>query len=116
MGIDLWKHILSPLNIWNTSSDMGHNIMELTLTLYHVFKTLFADRYTGPIMYFDWRVSAYVSPFSQVVNFDAAISLWNLKSKHRRNVSLLGKRGQTRVEWEYKSSISWTYLCSGDFK
>ena len=22
----------------------------------------------------------------------------------------------THVEWEYKSSISWTYLCSGDFK
>ena len=22
----------------------------------------------------------------------------------------------TRVEWEYKSNISWTYLCSGDFK
>ena len=77
MGIDLWKHILRPLNIWNTFSDMGRNIMELALTLYHVLKALFADRYTGPIMYFDRCVSAYVSPFSQVVEFDAAISLWN---------------------------------------
>ena len=51
MGIDLGKHILSPLNIWNTFSDMGSYIMELTLTLYHIFKAWFNDGYTGLVMY-----------------------------------------------------------------
>ena len=76
--------------------------------------------YTGSMMCFDRRVSASVRPFWPVVDFNAAIWSWKPKSKHRRNVSLLGKRKWpnhgTRVEWEYKSSISWTYLCSGDFK
>ena len=37
---------------------MGRYIMELIL--YHVFKARFADMYTGPMMYFDRRVSAFV--------------------------------------------------------
>ena len=49
--------------------------------------------YIGTIMYSDWRVSA--CPFWLVVDFDSAIWSWKPKSKHRRNVSLSGKSGQT---------------------
>ena len=35
---NLWKHTRSPFNIQNTFSDMGRDIMERTLTLYHVIK------------------------------------------------------------------------------
>ena len=68
---------------------MRYYTMELTL---HVFKTWFADTYTGPMMHFDRRVSTYEW---RVVDFVMAIWSWRPKSKHRRNVSLSGKSGQT---------------------
>ena len=114
MGIyenTFWAHltfdthsVLWPVTSWN-----------LHCTMYSNYGLLM---YTGPMMYFDTRIS--IRPFWWVVDFDAAIWSWKPNSRHRRNVSLSGKSGQTtagtRVEWEHKSSISWTYLCSGDFK
>ena len=37
-------------------------------------------------------------------------------STKRVSVGQKGPNHGTCMEWEYKSSISWTYLCSGDFK
>ena len=87
--------ILSPFDIWYTSSDMGRYNIRLLLTLYHVFKAWLACKYTGPIMYFDRCVSGYVRPFWRVIDFDAAISSCKSKSKRRGNVSLSCKNGQT---------------------
>ena len=47
------------------------------------------------LMYFDRRVSAYISFFWRVVDLDAAISSWKSKSKHQGNVCLSGKSGQS---------------------
>ena len=53
-----------------------------------------------------------------MVDFDAGIWSRKPKSKHRRNVFLSGKSGQTTAPaWSenINSSISWTYLSSGGF-
>ena len=74
--------------------------------------------YTGSMMYFDKRISAYVL-FGQW-----SILTWHLILKTQVKTSTkrvsVGQKWWpnhgTRVEWEYKSSISCTHLCSGDFK
>ena len=90
---------------------MGRYIMELTL--YHVLKIMVC--WCTQVPWGIWQARISVRPFSLVVDFDAAI--WSWKPKWTKRVS--GQRWPnhgTRVEWEYKSSISWTYLCSGGFK
>ena len=92
---------------------MGHYIMELTL--YHVFKAWFADMYTCPMMYFDRHVSAYVL-FGR---FWRGHLIMKTQVKTSTKLVSVGQKWPnhcTHVEWEYKSSISWTYLCSCDFK
>ena len=111
MGIyenTLWAHLTFETHsvIWAVTSWNSHCTMYSNGLLMN----------TVPMMYFDTGIS--VRPFWPVVDFDADIWSWKLKSKHRRNVSVGQKwlNHDTRVEWEYKSSISWTYLSSGDFK
>ena len=106
MGI---KHILSPFTIWNTFSDMGRYIIELAL--YHVFKVWFAD------------VHRFHDVFRQ--SFLISGRFWRGHLIMKTQVKTSTKRlyveekwpnHGTRVKWEYKSSISWTYQGSGDFR
>ena len=60
-------------------------------------------------MYFDKRVPANLTRLSYHENTSQNINETCLR---RTMVAKIG----TRVEWEYKSSISLTYECSGDFK
>ena len=62
-------------------------------TLHHVFKVWFADVNRFHDVF--WQAHISVRPFWLVVDFDAAVWSWKPKWKHRRNVSLSGKSGQT---------------------
>ena len=72
------------------------------------------------MMYFDMRASALVSPFLASGRFwrgHLIIMETQVKTSIKRvSVGQKLPNHGTRVEWEYKSSISWTYLCSGVFK
>ena len=113
MGIyenTFWTHLTFETHsvIWAVTSWSSH------CTMYSKYGLLV---YRGSMVYFDGRVSAYV--------FFASGRLWRGHLIDKTQVTTSTKRvpvGQkwlnhgTHVEWEYKSSISWTYLCSGDFK
>ena len=84
---------------------MGRYIMRHTL--YHVFK----------LWYFDRCVSAFVLFFSGWFWRGHLIIKTQVKTSTQRvSVGQKWPNHGTRVEWKYKSSISWTYLCSSDFK
>ena len=94
---------------------MGRYITELTLR--HLFKVWFADVHRFHDVFWQARIS--VHPFWLVVDFDAAILIIKTQvtiSTKRASVGQKWPNHGTCVEWEYKSSISWTYLCSCDFK
>ena len=55
--------------------------------------TMYADVHRSHDVF--WQARINVRPFWLVVDFDAAIWSWQPKSKHRRNVFLSGKSGQT---------------------
>ena len=93
---------------------MGHYLMKLTM--YHVFKASFADEHSSHDVF--WHAYQHTS-------FLASGWFWRghlivktqLKTSTKRvYVGQKWPNHGTRVEWEYKSSISWTYMCSGDFK
>ena len=89
----------------------------MELTLYHVLKLRFADVHRVP-----WCI---LRGTYQRASFLASGRLWRghliMKTQVKTSTKCVSV-GQkwpnhgTRVELEYKSSISWTYLCSGDFK
>ena len=68
---------------------------------------------TDPMMYFDRRVSAYVlfGEWSILI-----MKTWVKTSTKRISVRQKWPNHGTPVEWEYQSSISWTYQCSCDVK
>ena len=103
------KHILSPFSIWNTFSDMDRYIMELTLTLYHVFKAWFD-------VFWQARISVHQFFLASGRSWRSHLIMKTQVKTSRKRVSVGQKwpKDGTRVEWEY--SISWTCLCSGDFK
>ena len=85
MGVDLWKHMLRPFNIWNTFSDLGRYIMHGLLIGTQVSWCILAGAYQRMSILLAggrlWRGHLTTKP----------------KSKHRRNVSLSGKSGQIMV-------------------
>ena len=86
-----------------------HSVLWAVTSLYHVFKVWFADVHRFHGLFWQARIS--VRPFWLVVYFDAAIWSWKPKSKHRRNVSLLGKSGQTTVPtWSENINLAYCEL------
>ena len=103
-----WAHL-------NTFSDMGHYIMELTL--YHVFKVWFADvhRFHGVF----WQGHISVHPFLAQDRFWCGHLIMKTQLKTSTECVPVGQKWsnhRSHLEWDYISSISWTYVCSGDFQ
>ena len=118
MGIDLWKHILSPLNMWNTFRDMRSYIMELKLTLYHVFKAWFMMG--TQVSWCIWQARISIRQFVLASGrFWRGHLVMKTQAKTSTKLVSVGQKWphhRTRVEWEYKSRISCTFLCSCYFK
>ena len=107
MGVDLWKHMLRPFNIWNTFSDLGRYIIHGLLIGTQVSWCILAGAYQRMSVLLAvgrlWR--GHLTAKTQVKTSTKRVSFGQKWPNHG-----------TRVEWEYKPSITWNYLCSDDFK
>ena len=111
----LWKHILSLFDIFEHIKWYGplHHGAHFVSCI----ETWFPDVHRSHDAFWQARIS--VRPFLASGRFWHGNLIMKTQVKtSREHVSVRQKwlNHGTRMEWEYKSSISWTSLCSGDFR
>ena len=96
-GNPFWAHVTLETRsvIWAVISWNSHS------SIYSKHGLLISTQV--PMMYFDRRVPPYARPFWRMVDFDAAIFSWKPKSKHRGNISLSGKSGESTTPTSSKT-------------